>query len=270
MNLHQRDAQKLMDEGVLSYAEFLHAKVYASEADRELKKAERQIEIAQQALKNSISVNEYSRIIPISNLFYSENIPSLEYFTSKMPTESDLLKKVEYKKQLVDTKYKAQRGDFMPTIAAMGTYDIVNHDLSPYMPEYLLGIGMKWNLFEGAARSRKVQAVQMQQKQVEHVFEKTQSDLLVAVKKFYQEMQMYREQLTELETATTFAEEYYRVRKKAFSEGMATAAELSDANLALAKVRIERLQAMYQFDVALSKTLYYSGLTDELSSYQNN
>jgi outer membrane protein TolC len=63
------------------------------------------------------------------------------------------------------------------------------------------------------------------------------------------------------------ANEYFRVRNKAFSEGMATSTQVADASLLLAKARIDRLQAMYGYDVSLSKLLYYAGITDRYISY---
>jgi hypothetical protein len=51
---------------------------------------------------------------------------------------------------------------------------------------------------------------------------------------------------------------------------MATTTEVSDASLAVAKVKIERLEVMYSFDIALSKLLYYSGISDEFTSYVLN
>ncbi|MCG8701360.1 MAG: TolC family protein, partial [Bacteroidales bacterium] len=184
-------------------------------------------------------------------------------------TNSQLIKKVNYKKELADVKYRVDAGRFMPSVAAMGTYDIVNKDLSPYLPHYMVGVGLKWNVFQGASRVRNVQAAKLQQQQVEQVYHKATSDISTAITKFYQETQMYMEQMRELESASEFAEEYYRVRKKAFSEGMATAAEVSDADLAVAKVQIETLVAQYQFDVALAKTLYYSGKMHELNNFTN-
>jgi outer membrane protein TolC len=67
-----------------------------------------------------------------------------------------------------------------------------------------------------------------------------------------------------------FADEYYRVTDKAFNEGMATTTEIADARMQVAKVKIEQLTTMYQFDVALSKILYYAGIPDSFSSYQQN
>ena len=83
-------------------------------------------------------------------------------------------------------------------------------------------------------------------------------------------MLMNLEQIIELESAMEFTNEYSRAREKAFSEGMATATQVSDANLAVAKVKIDRLQAIYAWDVALSKLLYYSGLSDQFVSYLSN
>ena len=73
-----------------------------------------------------------------------------------------------------------------------------------------------------------------------------------------------------LDAAMEFTAEYSRAREKAFSEGMATTTQVSDANLAMAKAKIEKLQAIYAWDVALSKLLYYAGLSDEFVKYMNS
>ena len=48
---------------------------------------------------------------------------------------------------------------------------------------------------------------------------------------------------------------------------MATSTQVADASLLLAKARIDRLQAMYGYDVSLSKLLYYAGITDQFVNY---
>ena len=66
----------------------------------------------------------------------------------------------------------------------------------------------------------------------------------------------------------TFAEEYLRVREKAFHEEMSNSTEVVDARLALTQVRIERLQAMYGYDLTLAKLLQFSGIPGEFSAYR--
>jgi len=267
MQSHLDDAEKMMNEGVIAKAEYLHAKVYSSEADRELKKSNRQVEILNDALLNTLAIDEGAPITPVSNLFYVNEIESVEYFWEKATENSQLLNQIEKKKELAQQAHKIEKAEFFPTIAAMGTYNLYNQDLSPYIPDYVVGVGMKWDLFTGTKRINQLKASKYQEAQVETFYQKTESDIKTAITKYHHELNMNLEQLKELESALEFATEYSRVRENAFKEGMATTTEVSDANLVVAKVKIERLQVLYAYDVALSKLLYFSGLAEEFSSY---
>jgi len=269
MQKHYDDAQKLAQQGMIAQVEVLNAKVYYSDADRELKKSERQVEIINEALLNTIAESENSKIDPISELFYLDKIESVDYFKINALEKSPLLGQVNKKKELAHQGVKAEQSAFLPTVAATGTYDLVNKDLSPYLPDYMVGVGLQWSLFDGNVRNRKVKAARFQEMQAEDFHAKAESDIHTAITRYYQELHMYQEQINELDTAMDFTAAYSRAREKAFTEGMATATQVSDANLAVAKAKIERLQAMYAWDVALSKLLYYSGLSDQYAVYMS-
>jgi len=268
MQKHVSDAEKMMEQGVIPNAEFLHAKVYSSEAEREFKKANRQYNIVNDALINTLSIDQSSMVMPITRLFYLKEIEPLEYFKNLALENNPLLKQIESKQQLAHKAYQAEIGNYLPSMAAMGSYDLANKDLSPLIPEYFVGVGIKMDLFKGNARNNKVKAAKFQEAQAEHFYIKSEADILTAITNYYQELYMYIEQLDELNTAMAFAEEYYSVREKAFKEGMSTTSEVSDAELLIAKVRIERLQVIYNCDLALSKLLYYTGTPDKFLEYQ--
>jgi len=270
MQKHFNDAQKLATEGMIAQVEVLNAKVYFADAMRELKKSYRQVEILNAAVLNTVADSVNARIVPVSDLFYIEEIETLEFFQQKARENSPLLKQVDQKKELAQQGVKVEQSAYFPTVAATGTYDIVNKDLSPYVPDYLVGVGLQWTLFDGNARNRKVKAARFQQMQADDFYIKAESDINAAITKYFQELHMYLEQINELEAAMDFTKEYSRAREKAFSEGMATATQVSDANLAVAKIKIESLQAVYAWDVALSKLLFYSGMSDKFVSYMNN
>ena len=165
---------------------------------------------------------------------------------------------------------KVQNANYLPSVALMGTYDVWNYDLSPYMPHWMVGVGLKWTIFDGLARERNRKSAKLKVSQVAEFEQKASKDIQTGVEKYYQELQMSLEQIKDLETAQEFTEEYFRVRQKAFHEGLATSTDVVDANLALVKVKIERLQAAYQFDVALAKLLEISGLSGKFSEYQTS
>ena len=267
MQRHLDDAQKLAQQGMIAQVEVLNAKVYYSDADRELKKSERQVEILNEAVLNTVAETGNSKINPVSELFYFDKIEELDFFKKKALENSPLLGQVNKKKELAQQGVKVEQSAYLPTVAATGTYDLVNKDLSPYLPDYMVGVGLQWSLFDGNARSRKVKAAKFQEMQADDFYAKAESDIHSAITKYYQELNMYLEQINELDAAMDFTAEYSRAREKAFTEGMATATQVSDANLAVAKAKIERLQAIYAWDVSLSKLLYYSGLSDQYAAY---
>jgi len=149
----------------------------------------------------------------------------------------------------------------------MSRRDIVNKDLSSYLPDWEVGVGLKWTIFDGVSRFGKVKAASMQTKQVEEYGIKAQDDVAMMVDKLYHDLNMYREQLTELETARQFSEELLRARDKEFHEEMTNSTQVIDARLALAQVKIERLQAMYNYDLTLARLLEYSGIPEDFLSY---
>jgi outer membrane protein TolC len=271
IEMHYSDAGKLKEQGIIANSEYLHARVYLSDADRELKKAVRQETIINQALINTLAFDSVENLQPVTGLFYLTSLDPLEYYLMQATDNSPLLKQVDKKIELAQKAYKAEMSEYLPNIAAMGTYDFVNKDLSPYIPEYMVGVGLKWNICEGASRPNKVKAAKYQMKQAEIYSEKAIADIATVIKKQYQELNMGLEQLIELENAMKFADEYYRVTEKAFNEGMATATELADAQLQVAKVRIEQYTTVYQFDVSLSRLFYYAGCPDSFaSSYKSS
>ncbi|PIF05334.1 MAG: hypothetical protein CSA36_07375 [Draconibacterium sp.] len=270
MEKHLSDAQKMKDEGVIPNADFLHIKVYYSEAQRERKKAERTIDIAEEGLSNLLSNQEETTFLPISNLFINDDLPSLDVFLAEAKTNSLLLKKVDFKKQLLKTKHGVELKSYLPTVAVSGTYRLAEKDISEMMPKYFVGVGVQWNIFDGATRFKKLQSSKLESERIDLTYQKVESDINAIIIKLYNEAKMYIEEFEDLKTAEAFAEEYYRVRQKAFLQGISTTSEVSDANLAKAKVRIERLQAMYHYDSALAKLLYYTGKPEAFKDYQHN
>lgn len=268
MELHYNNAEKMKKEGLIPSAEYLHAKVYFSEAERELSKAKRQVEIVNQSLLNTLAIDSLIVIVPMSKLFYHTRLEPIEHYLQIAQQNSPLLQKIEKNIELVNKAHKLNKAEFMPNIVATGSYDIANKDLSPYIPEYFVGVGMRWSIFQGTSRSQNVKASKYQIQKAESMSKKASLDIETAITKYYQETQMYLEQLYKLENEMHFADEYFRIKNKAFNEGMATSVDVIDANLQLAKVKIEQYKAVYGYDVALSKLLYFSGQIDTFNDLQ--
>ncbi|MGN0092572.1 MAG: TolC family protein, partial [Alistipes sp.] len=100
-------------------------------------------------------------------------------------------------------------------------------------------------------------------RRVESMQTKAEKDIAVLIESLYNKMLNYRNQIASIEASIAFAEEYLRAKNAAYIAGIGTATELVDAELNLAKVRIERMQAAYNFDLYLAKLLEAAGISEE-------
>ncbi|MCF8231416.1 MAG: TolC family protein [Bacteroidales bacterium] len=267
MKAHLREANRMFEEGMVAQAQLLHAKVYHAEAQRKLKKARRKYTIAQKALKNTMAFDENVIIQPSSKLFYLKELKDAAEFKTLAKRSSPILKQISLNKKLVHQDYKSKKSDYYPKAAITGMYDLYNKDLSPQLPEWMVGISLQWNLFDGLARTRKVQAAKFKEKQIQQIHIKTENDLQTAIDKLYRELLMNVEQLRELDVSRKHAREYLRVSQKSFREGMATSSDVTEASASLSKVRIERLQVMYDYVKTLAKLLEITGNSDKFTAY---
>ena len=267
MNAHLSEAKSMYEEGMIAESQLLHAKVFHAEAQRKLKKARRKLEIAQKALQNTMAIDRAAFIQPTSKLFYRKELRGIEEFREQAVNNSPILRKIELKKKLAHQDYRSKKSDYFPDAAITGMYDVYNKDLSPQLPEWIVGVNLKWNLFDGLARTRKVQAAKFKEKQVEQIHNKTTNDIHTAIDKLYKELELDVEQLQELETSQQYSEEYLRVSRKSFREGMATSTDVTEASVSLSKVKIERLKVMYDYIKKLSRLLELTGESDQFTAY---
>lgn len=270
MKKHLFDSQKLSEQGQIAKVEFLHAQVANSDAERELKKANREASIVERTLLNTLAVEDTIGILPASKLFILKNIENEEFFIRLALQNNPLLLQVDSKRELAATGVKLEKSNYLPSMALTGTYTLAQKDLSSYVPQWMVGLGLNWSLFEGNTRNRKLQAARFKVDQVDEAGVKAEEDIKTIIRKLHQQLGMQVEQLEELDKTLEFAQTYVDSRDKAFREGLSTSTELVDANLLLAKVKIERLQALYSYDVTLATLLQVCGSPEMFMQYQTS
>lgn len=268
MQKHLSDAIKLEQNGMIPHVERLYAEMKVTEAEVELKKAQAEVKTIATALNNTL--NNEGEIVPITSLFILSSIEDIEYFKKLAEENNPLLKQVQLKEELAKENVKAERANFMPEIAAIGGIDIYNHQLTKLAPKWVVGAGLKFNIFNGLNREFKFAAAKSQVKQVEALNNKAVSDISTLVEKLYNEMTANADQMKTLEATLAFSEEYLRIKERAFLEGTTPSSDVVDARLNLAKTKIERLQAAYIYDLSLAQLLEACGLSNNFTEYKNN
>jgi len=263
---HLDQAKKMEESGMISKAERLHAEVSYSEADREYKKAMRDADTVRAALKNTLSMT--AAIEPVSELFLSEKIEDIDYYKKKAAELNPVLSQIKANQKLAHQGYMKEVARYSPDIVLFGSANLLHHNLGESTPEWYVGGAATLTLFDGFSRYNSIKSAEETEKRVAASMKQANRDIETLVEKSYNELMKDMEQLQTLEKSVEFAEEYWRVRDTAFKAGFATSIDVVDARLNLSKVKIERLHALYEFDVSLARLLEVCGLSEQYEIYR--
>jgi len=266
MDKHLYQAKKLEENGMIARAERLHAQVAWAESEREYKRAGRNEEIARTVLSNILSSED--AIDPTSHLFLLRKVESLAEFRTRALDNNPILKQLATKKEAAHQAYKKEVGTLFPQVFLFGQHELQRDDLTLLDPEWAVGVGANFTLFEGGARSNRLKAARSVEEKVLYLEQRAKRDIETLVEKKYQELMKAMEQYEALEAALVSAREYLRVRTRSFEEGFATSVDVVDAQLAISRVKIESLAAVYDFDVALAELLEASGESERFETYR--
>lgn len=267
MRRHLEDAEALEAQGMIARSEKLYVEFKMSEAERDLQNARSQAETVASALNSTLGqAGDYR---PVTAMFLLGNIEPLDYFQSLAAERNPLLQQVDQKRQLAREGVRAQRASFLPQVVAMGGMSFYDYQVTKVLPRWAVGVGVNFKLFDGLNREFKYSAAKQTVRRVEALQTKAGSDISVLVEKLYNQMENCRSQIASIEASLAFAEEYLKTKNAAFAEGMGSSTDLIDAELNLAKVRTERIQAAYQYDLSLARLLEAAGVSDEFTAYMH-
>ena len=266
---HYQNALKLEANGMINKAERLFVKVNMDEAKRELESAKKDLNVAQNGFKVLIKMDSENDIRPVTPLFINDGLPSVSYFKSLVSDNNYIINQIKLEEYIAENELNIARTGYVPNIALFGKQTLYAHGIEKnLLPRTMIGVGFTWNIFDGLDRERKVRQAKISKQTLELGREKAIDDIRVAIDKFYSQIQNALDNITALNTTIEMSQELVRMRKKSFTEGMATSAEVVHAEVMLSKVQIASLLAYYQYDVALINLLATSGIPDTFQSYR--
>ena len=272
MEQHLKDAKLLEKEGLISKSERLHAEVAYSNAMRDYKASLRDANVTEEGLKTLIKAKEANLkdvyVEPTSLLFvYNNSTIDLPAMKKNALDNNPQLKQLMSKKKMMNAKYHAQVANYSPTISLFA-YDIAGAShLSQAVPRAGFGATANWLLFDGLSRYNNVRAANCERKMVDFEIEDAKFNLESLVIKQYQELMKNKEQYDSATKSVEDATEALRTANLAFKEGFGTSLQVTDAQMMLSKVKIERLNSVYNYDVNLTDLLKTNGDTNSILTY---
>lgn len=269
LKTHYEQALKLEQNGMINRAERLFSEVSMDEAKRELESARKDLNVAQQAFKSLVNIEDEKAVRTTSSLFINEDIPPAHYFKEMIPATNYLVNQLKLQEKIAGSELKIGRTGYLPNIALFGKQTLYSSGVDKYlMPRTMVGIGFTWNIFDGLDREKRIRQARLTSQSLAIGKDKAVTELEVGVDKFYSQLQNALDNVKALNTTLAMSEELVRIRMKSFQEGMATSSEVVDAEVILSKVKTAFLLAYYQYDVALINLLSMCGIPESFNQYR--
>ncbi len=265
MLLHHRNASKLEENGMISKAQRLYTNIAVSQAKTDLQNAINKASTVKDALKNTLA--DSLDIEVSSELFLIKNMEPISFFQQAARENNPILKQVKAKKMMATQNYNIKKSDYYPSVAIVGNKEITEYQLSELVPNWFVGVNLRWTIFDGVSRNYKIKSAKSTIDRVNFIETKAEADIATYINKLYNEMLSYTEQLETMQVTYNFALEYLRVQQKAFAEGFATSKDVVDAETTLSKVKTGRLKIMNDYILTLARMLEFSGKPELFLEY---
>lgn len=253
---HLSDGERLFEVGMIPQADLYYLRYRKAEAERHLSEAEAKSATANAALR---SLLDGRAIRPATPLKAPDTLPSMAWFRAMALTNNPSLREVEllHQKGLEGVKLKCAA--LLPEFFVMGGGRLVSYQTSDLMPRWAVGVGVRWRLFDGLKSEREYRAAREVVASLAAMQSEAEREVELLIESRYNELRAIEERLEVYGPALHFAQSYLESRRAAFLEGADTATRLMDAELELSTIRIEELEARYDYLVALARLLEASG-----------
>ncbi len=268
LQLHFEHAKKLKAQGQIARIELLNAQVKLDAAKIKTTKAKHKVEISISALHKIIKQSS----LPSSSLFISNDLNSQSHYSDESVENFAVLGVLDAKSKQALALVDIKKAALYPQVGAFANVNLYRDDsvLMQTMPNWMAGVALKLELFSRSDRSSDIQAAQLLHSKVVHLKAQAQEDLRLAVEKTYNEMLLYKDEYESLSSSLDLANENYRLREIAFSEGLATSVEVVDAQIFLFGAKTQRLNAAYNYVKKISQLCVLSGDNELFFEIVNN
>lgn len=176
---------------------------------------------------------------------------------------SFIIKILDSKRKITQNTIKINQGDYLPIIVVFGKQNLASYNMPQNLsPRSIVGATLTWNIFDGLARERRIKQSKIELEINKKQYIEAENQVKSSIHKVYYELLDAEENIKALSTTLEMTQELVRIRKAAYNEGMATASDVVDAQLANSKVQLLQLSAHYQYDLMLATLLTICGIPE--------
>lgn len=160
------------------------------------------------------------------------------------------------------TRYKArmERSHFIPKVAVKGHYEFMEDDLSLFDPQWYVGVGVRWNIFDGDQSRLKSVKSKLESKKYREQIEEAEEMIALSIVKAELTYEASLQNIRIAQKEIELSEATYEMVDKQYKNDLASITEVLDALKDLEKANFQLQQSYFDQRRASSELLHAKGI----------
>lgn len=250
-----KDVRVLNREGIVSDYDLLRAEVQVENIRPMVIEAEKNVLVALNGLKiamgldagEPLSVEGALEFVPVDSSLLGD---------AARVNDNALVKALGHRKDVSDKVIRLMRSEYLPTLSAFGTYqwqaqkNSLGFGKSDFVGTSQIGLTLSLNLFNGFQTTARVgQAISDLRRADEEILQLKET-LKTELQSVGLRLQEAERRIRSQEKTVELAERTYKIATTRYATGSGTQLEINDADVALLRARLNRVQAVYDYRIA--------------------
>ncbi len=263
-----RNVQILHQQGIVSDYDRIRAEVQVENIRPMVLEAERNLVLAMNGLKMAMGVSPDQELV-VDGMLEVETIdPVLIERAEQLVRENNpglraLGHQVEVSKAIVSIN----RSDYLPTLTAFGNYawqdqknELNRFAINSLVGSSQVGLQLSVNLFNGFQTMSKVHQAEVDYLKMVETRKSSEDGMQTNAQNVRLRLLEARKRIETQGRTVEQAEKGYQIATVRYSAGTGTQLEVNDADLALMRARLNRIQAIYDYNVAAAELFALLGV----------
>ena len=253
---HLKDTESFLQNGLATKNDLLKLKVRVAETRTNLIEIENALEIARAQYNKNIGypLDQKTEIMVADYEEYSVKYEYNAILEEAMKSRSEL-ETNRYQSMAANEKITAARSTWFPQIAAFGSFNYLKVDgadllKSDWTNFWMVGVGVKWNIWDWWKTSSVTEQAEQQFNQAELTSQILKENIEVEVYKNYLQLKSEASKVEVSKLRVESAEENYRIINNKYETQLATSTDLIDADTELLDAKTKSITSFIDLKIA--------------------
>jgi outer membrane protein TolC len=258
---NMKNTQVLYKAGLRAEFDAIRAEVQHANQQPVVVQARNNYDMALDNLKLTLSYDDSKQINLSENLIRPASMersePDVEAAKAILETYNASLEALRLNTEVNKELIAINKSEYLPTVALFGTYSLQaqsdNFSGLDFQPSAYVGLNLSLNLFNGYKTDAKVQQARIAYEKSRFQLDQTEDALKTQLESILRRIDYARQRIAVSDQTIHQAERGYQIATVSYKAGTGTQLQINDADLALAQSRLNQLNAVYDYDVAMAE-----------------